>query len=86
MSALRNVSVITTALAVSLLGGCAQTQLYNPNATPQMAAQDNAACQFEAVRAAPLQSGGAIELAFSRNEIKRACLFARGYVEVAKAR
>lgn len=79
----RAIKFLGLSVVIGTLAGCTQMRLVHPTATPQQVAQDNATCEFEGVRAAPLHSGGAVALAFSRHEIQRSCLFSRGYVEIS---
>lgn len=63
--------------------GCAQTRLIHPTASRQQVDMDNAQCEYEAARSAPLHRGGVVEIAFARNEMERLCLKSRGYREVS---
>jgi hypothetical protein len=63
-----------------LAGGCSGPQQWiNPNLSPQQIALDNAQCEYESEKVAPLQTIGS---AFEQLRLEHLCLAARGYVRV----
>lgn len=78
----RKAMICAVLMATVAVSGCARTHLVRAGATPAEVNKDNNECQFEAVRAVPMSSGDVVEVAFSRHEIQRSCLFAKGYQEL----
>lgn len=61
------------------VSACGEPKMWARNGSTAGSHQQMAKCEYEAAKAAPLSSGGAIELAFARLEIERMCMNSEGY-------